>query len=190
MSTRTGLRISRRGHRTGKLAAVRADGRPHVAPIWFVIDGEDLLFNTGAGHPQGQGADRDPRAALTVDIEEPPYAFVTVEGTVTLESDIEAMLPHSIAMAADTWAMTRRGIRPPQCGRGRAARAPAADQHRRLRRHGRATSASRGGASAGQTRTSRRSGHGRSRPAHPVPRCPRPLRCPDERCTTQLSNSA
>jgi nitroimidazol reductase NimA-like FMN-containing flavoprotein (pyridoxamine 5'-phosphate oxidase superfamily) len=24
--------------RTGKLATVRADGRPHVAPIWFDLD--------------------------------------------------------------------------------------------------------------------------------------------------------
>ena len=23
---------------TGKLATMRADGRPHVAPIWFVLD--------------------------------------------------------------------------------------------------------------------------------------------------------
>jgi hypothetical protein len=41
---------------TGKLATVRADGRPHVAPIWFVLDPSsadegsplgDIVFNTG-----------------------------------------------------------------------------------------------------------------------------------------------
>jgi hypothetical protein len=26
--------------RTAKLATVRADGRPHVAPIWFDLDGD------------------------------------------------------------------------------------------------------------------------------------------------------
>ena len=26
------------GTRTGKLATVRADGTPHVTPIWFVLD--------------------------------------------------------------------------------------------------------------------------------------------------------
>ncbi len=24
--------------RTGKLASVRADGRPHIAPIWYALD--------------------------------------------------------------------------------------------------------------------------------------------------------
>jgi Pyridoxamine 5'-phosphate oxidase len=35
------------GTRTGKLATVRADGSPHVAPVWFVLDGGDLIFMTG-----------------------------------------------------------------------------------------------------------------------------------------------
>jgi PPOX class probable F420-dependent enzyme len=87
------------GHRTGKLATTRADGAPHVAPIWFVIDGDDLLFNTGAETVKGKSLRRDPRAALTVDLEDPPYAFVTVEGTVTIETDPAMMLPHSIEIS-------------------------------------------------------------------------------------------
>lgn len=35
------------GTRTGKLATTRLDGRPHVVPVWFVLDGDDLVFNTG-----------------------------------------------------------------------------------------------------------------------------------------------
>jgi hypothetical protein len=37
----------REGTRTGKLATTRRDGRPHVVPIWFVLDGDDFVFNTG-----------------------------------------------------------------------------------------------------------------------------------------------
>jgi PPOX class probable F420-dependent enzyme len=87
------------GTRTGKLATVRADGRPHVAPIWFVIDGDDLLFMTNEATVKGKTLRRDPRAALTVDLELAPYAFATVEGTVTIETDPDEMLPHSIAIA-------------------------------------------------------------------------------------------
>ena len=87
------------GQRTGKLATTRADGRPHVAPIWFVLDGEDLVFMTGAESVKGRTLRRDPRAALTVDLEQPPYAFVTVEGTVQISTDLEQMLPLSIAIA-------------------------------------------------------------------------------------------
>ena len=41
------------GTRTGKLATVRRDGRPHVVPVWFVLDGDDLVFTTGAGSRAG-----------------------------------------------------------------------------------------------------------------------------------------
>jgi PPOX class probable F420-dependent enzyme len=87
------------GQRTGKVATTRADGRPHVAPVWFVLDGEDLVFMTGADTLKGKTLQRDPRIALVVDLEGPPYAFVVVEGTVTLSTDLEEMLPLSIAIA-------------------------------------------------------------------------------------------
>ena len=87
------------GTRTGKLATTRADGGPHVAPIWFILDGPDLLFMTGAGTVKGRNLRRDPRAALVVDLEEPPYGFVMVSGTVELSDDAEAMLPASIEIA-------------------------------------------------------------------------------------------
>ncbi|MBK8901292.1 MAG: PPOX class F420-dependent oxidoreductase [Anaerolineaceae bacterium] len=75
------------GTRTGKLATVRADGRPHVAPIWFVLDGDDLLFTTWHKSVKGKNLVRDGRIALTVDEEVAPYAFVLVEGTVEITDD-------------------------------------------------------------------------------------------------------
>jgi PPOX class probable F420-dependent enzyme len=88
-----------KGTRTGKLATVRADGRPHVAPVWFIVDGDDLVFMTGAETLKGKSLLRDPRASLVVDLEEPPYAFVLAEGTVTITRDPAQMLPLSIAIA-------------------------------------------------------------------------------------------
>ncbi len=75
------------GTRTGKLATVREDGRPHVAPIWFVLDGDDLIFNTWHESVKGKNLVRDGRIALTVDEEVAPYAFVLVEGTVEITTD-------------------------------------------------------------------------------------------------------
>ena len=37
--------LSRPAH-TAKVATVRADGRPHVAPVWFDLDGDDVMFTT------------------------------------------------------------------------------------------------------------------------------------------------
>jgi PPOX class probable F420-dependent enzyme len=87
------------GRRTGKVATTRPDGRPHVAPIWFILDGEDLVFMTGADTVKGRSILRDPRVALTVDLEEPPYGFVLVEGRAVVSTDLDAMLPLSIEIA-------------------------------------------------------------------------------------------
>jgi PPOX class probable F420-dependent enzyme len=79
------------GTRTAALATVRTDGRPHVAPIWFTLDGDDLLFTTGENTVKGGNLQRDRRVALMVDDEEPPFAFISIEGEVSLSEDLETM---------------------------------------------------------------------------------------------------
>ena len=69
------------GTRTAKLATVRSDGRPHVAPVWFDLDGNDLIFMTGRETIKGKNILRDPRVMLSIDDERPPFAFVLIEGT-------------------------------------------------------------------------------------------------------------
>jgi PPOX class probable F420-dependent enzyme len=73
---------------TGKLATVRADGRPHVAPIWFALDGRTIMFNTGADTVKGRALRRDKRVSLCVDDERPPFSFVIIEGTVDIIEDM------------------------------------------------------------------------------------------------------
>jgi PPOX class probable F420-dependent enzyme len=80
------------GTRTAKLATTRADGRPHVAPVWFVLDGDDLVLTTAATSAKGRTLARDPRVALVVDDDTPPFAFVLVEGTAELSTDPEELL--------------------------------------------------------------------------------------------------
>ncbi len=88
------------GTRTAALATVRTDGRPHVAPVWFTLDGDDLLFNTGADTVKGSNLRRDGRVALMVDDEEPPFAFVSIEGDVSLSDDLDAMRHWATRIAA------------------------------------------------------------------------------------------
>ncbi len=64
-----------------------ANGAPHVAPIWFVLDGDDLVFNTGADTGKGRALAREGRASLVVDDQTPPYSFVKVDGPVSLSDD-------------------------------------------------------------------------------------------------------
>ncbi|WP_326616916.1 PPOX class F420-dependent oxidoreductase [Streptomyces decoyicus] len=76
------------GTRTGKLATVRADGSPHLAPVWFLMDGDELVFNTGEDTVKGRNVARDGRVALCVDDERPPFAFVVVQGTAEVSDDL------------------------------------------------------------------------------------------------------
>ena len=88
--------------RTGKLAVTRLDGSPIVVPIWFGVDDDDtLLFTTWGESIKGKSLRRDGRVSLCVDSDQPPYAYVRVDGTTTILDDAELLR---------TWA-TRIGAR-------------------------------------------------------------------------------
>ena len=71
------------GTRTGMLGFVAADGRPLVAPVWFLVDNGELVFNTGGDTAKGRALQRDSRVVICVDDPHPPYSFVQVQGTAT-----------------------------------------------------------------------------------------------------------
>ncbi|MFC8142063.1 PPOX class F420-dependent oxidoreductase [Streptomyces paradoxus] len=77
------------GTRTAKLATVRADGSPHVTPIWFLLDGDEVVFNTGRDSVKGRSILRDGRIALCVDDDRPPYSFVVLRGRARVSEDLD-----------------------------------------------------------------------------------------------------
>jgi PPOX class probable F420-dependent enzyme len=80
------------GTRTGKLATTKLDGSPHVTPIWFVLDGDDVIFTTHESSVKGKTLLRDGRVALAVDDQEPPYSHVLLQGTVTVSRDLDDLV--------------------------------------------------------------------------------------------------
>lgn len=73
--------------RPAVVATRRADGRPHAAPVWYELDGDTIVFTTGADTVKGRNLARDPRVALCVQDDRPPFSFTTVEGTAELVHD-------------------------------------------------------------------------------------------------------
>lgn len=97
-------KFASRGTRTGKVAVTRADGGPHVTPVWFVLAAEDgideLIFTTGAGTVKGRALRRDPRLSMCVDDQQPPFSFVQFSAEATLHDDLGAMRHWSTRLGA------------------------------------------------------------------------------------------
>ncbi|HEY3611242.1 MAG TPA: PPOX class F420-dependent oxidoreductase [Pseudonocardiaceae bacterium] len=91
------------GSRTGKIAVVRANGAPHVVPIWFVLDSDGehdyLVFTVPGNSLKGRILRREPRFSLCVDDEKPPFSFVTINGEATISEDLDEMLVWSTRLA-------------------------------------------------------------------------------------------
>jgi PPOX class probable F420-dependent enzyme len=86
--------------RTAKLATVRKDGRPHVTPVWFVLDGDTLVFTTWHTSIKAVNIRRDGRVCLCVDDEKPPFSYIQIEGTAVMSADSEALSYWSTRIAA------------------------------------------------------------------------------------------
>lgn len=88
------------GTRTAKLGYVAADGRPLVAPVWFVVDGNQLVFNTGKQGAKGRALGRDPRVVVCVDDQHPPFSFVQVQGIASTSEDPDDLLDTATRIAS------------------------------------------------------------------------------------------
>lgn len=86
------------GTRTAKVATVGP--RPHVMPVWFVLDGDHVIFTTGANTVKGRNLRRDPRLALVVDDDRPPFAYVHIRGVATLSEDTGELLRFATEIGA------------------------------------------------------------------------------------------
>jgi PPOX class probable F420-dependent enzyme len=88
------------GTRTAVLGYPASDGRPLVAPIWFLVEGGQLVFNTGRDTAKGRALARDPRVAMCVDDSDPPYSFVQVQGIATTSEDPPELLDTATRIGA------------------------------------------------------------------------------------------
>ncbi|MEU9025347.1 PPOX class F420-dependent oxidoreductase [Actinomadura sp. NPDC048394] len=79
------------GTRTGKAGVTRKDGTPHVTPIWFVLDGDDLLFTTYHESIKARVLARDPRLSVCVDDQAPPYSYVMIQAEARLTEDLDEL---------------------------------------------------------------------------------------------------
>ena len=77
---------------TAHLVTLRRSGTPHVAPVWFLWEGDRALVMADSGAVKVRNIRRNPAVALCVSTPGQPYAFVTIEGTAAVDAEgLESM---------------------------------------------------------------------------------------------------
>lgn len=66
----------------GVLAVARPDRGPLTLPIWYLVDGGDVVMHANQGSLKVQLLEAASRATLVVQTETPPYRYASVEGPV------------------------------------------------------------------------------------------------------------
>ncbi len=70
----------------GHLATIRADGSPHVAPLWLSTQDQEIWINTSEGTAKLANMRRDSRVALSVDAGTDPAFAISIRGLVVGET--------------------------------------------------------------------------------------------------------
>ena len=70
------------------LGTVNASGSAHLTIMWYLLDGDDIVFNTKAGRVKESNLERDPRVSLLV-YDDGGYKYMRIDGRVRAITDPE-----------------------------------------------------------------------------------------------------
>lgn len=68
------------------LATIRDDGSPHLSTMWYRFDGDSIMMNTRVNRVKDLNLRRDNRASICIEDE---TRYITIDGTVTMNDDLE-----------------------------------------------------------------------------------------------------
>ena len=101
-----------------QVASINADGTPHLVTMWYLRDGEDLLFWTYAKSQKVVNVRRDPRATVLVATGEKYEQLkgVSITGSTTVVDDLDEVLAFGEKVYEKYWGpidndLVREGVR-------------------------------------------------------------------------------
>lgn len=74
-------------HRFAVLATINPDGTPQQSPIWYELQGDEIMMNTRRGRVKDRNLRRDPRCSICV---EDGYTWLSIGGSARLIDDPES----------------------------------------------------------------------------------------------------
>jgi PPOX class probable F420-dependent enzyme len=83
-----------REHRLAVVGVERRDAPPQLSPVYYVMDGDDLLISTTATRAKAKAVRRTSRVSVCVLGEQRPFPYLTVYGRGRIEVDgaVEVMM--------------------------------------------------------------------------------------------------
>ena len=85
---RSGLAPAQRKFLEDKRFAVvgtkNPDGSPHLAVMWYLLDGDDIVVNSAQGRIKDRNLAADPRISVLVEDE---YRWIRIDGRASIEHD-------------------------------------------------------------------------------------------------------
>ena len=81
-------------HRLAIVGVERKDAPPQLSPVYYVMDGDDLVISTTATRAKAKAVRRTSRVSVCVVDEKPPFPYLTVYGRARIEVDgaVEVMM--------------------------------------------------------------------------------------------------
>ncbi len=81
-------------HRLAIVGAERRRAPPQLSPVYYVLDGDDILISTTETRAKAKAVRRDPRVSLCVLGEQYPFPYLTVYGRGRIENErvVETMM--------------------------------------------------------------------------------------------------
>lgn len=65
------------------LATVMDDGSPQATPVWFDVEGDQILINSARGRVKVHNMEQRPEIALSIMDPDDPYRYLQIRGVVT-----------------------------------------------------------------------------------------------------------
>jgi len=71
------------------LATVDGKGRPHATPIWYMLDGDEIVLSVGRGGQKHRNLERNPEVTLVIDSRKVPYYALMLSGAVEIGAALD-----------------------------------------------------------------------------------------------------
>lgn len=85
-----------------RLATFGVDGYPHNVPIWYMLEGDDVLFISDRSARKVQNLIANPKAAVAIGGDPDDGAGYLVRGDVTIEDDPDKSMTKRITYRYET----------------------------------------------------------------------------------------